>query len=76
MGRLAITDRGIKKSRRTYSGGYEETRRRPAFLAHLSRSFRGKPYRIGLEPASVLVCVSTLSNMYISETSGPIAIKF
>ena len=31
---------------------------------------------MGLEPAPVRVCVSTLSKMNISETSRPIAIKF
>ena len=34
-------------------------------------------YRMGLKPAfiRVYVCLLTLSNMNISETSGPIAIK-
>ena len=52
------------------------------FLAHLSRRLTRWAYRIGLEPASMRPCVrvsvrpSTLSNMYISETSRPITTKF
>ena len=51
---------------------------RGCFLAHLSRRLTRWAYRMGLEPASVRVCVrpSTLSNMNISETSRPITIKF
>ena len=48
------------------------------FLAHLSRRLTRWAYRIGLEPASVCVCVCplTISNMNISKTRGPIATKF
>ena len=50
----------------------------PSFLAHLSRRLTRWAYRIGLEPASVCLCVRplTISNMNISKTRGPIAIKF
>ena len=61
-----------------------------SFLAHLSWWLTRCAYRLGLKPASVCTCVRlsvclfTLSNMKheylwnmnISETSGPIAIKF
>ena len=42
-------------------------------LAHLSRSLTRCAYSMGLEPASVRLF--TLSNIEISKTSGPIAIK-
>ena len=69
----------------TIQTGYEGTKLRTArsarpnnpneqlFLAHLSRRLTRWAYRMGLEPASVRA--STFSNMNISETSRPIAIK-
>ena len=49
------------------------------FLAHLSRRLRGEliVYQWSRCPSvRALVCTSTFSNMNISETSRPIAIKF
>ena len=49
------------------------------FLAHLSRRLRGEliVYQSSRRPSvRALVCASTFSNMNISETSRPIAIKF
>ena len=46
----------------------------PELLAHLSRRLTRWSYRIGLEPASV--CPLTISNMNISKTRKPFAIKF
>ena len=49
------------------------------FLAHLSRRLRGEliVYRSSRRPSVRLsVCVSTLSNMNISETNGSITTKF
>ena len=52
------------------------------FLAHLSRWLTRWAYRMGLELASVRLCLrpcvraSTLSNMNLSENSRPITIKF
>ena len=51
----------------------------PTFLAHLSRRLRGEliVYQSSRRPSvRALVCASTFSNMNISETSRPIAIKF
>ena len=48
-------------------------------LAHLSRRLRGEliVYQSSRRPSvRALVCASTFSNMNISETSRPIAIKF
>ena len=48
-------------------------------LAHLSRRLRGEliVYQSSRRPSvRALVCTSTFSNMNISETSRPIAIKF
>ena len=49
------------------------------FIAHLSRRLRGEliVYQSSRRPSvRALVCASTFSNMNISETSRPIAIKF
>ena len=48
------------------------------FLAHLSRRLRGEllVYQWLRRPSPSVVCPSTFSNIFSSETTGPIELKF
>ena len=55
---------------------YDFQMKKKTFLAHLSPRLIRFAYSMGVEPASVSVCLFTLSSMNISLASGPITTKF